>query len=218
MKNKRNLSIILAVSIFAGILLLDLLTKGLIIPNLIPKVGDTVDVIPNFINFVYVKNFGAAWGMFAGRPIFLIIISIFVLGLLIAFYILRIRKTGEKSSVLFGISIGLIAGGCIGNLFDRIVFGYVRDFINFQFMDFPVFNFADIALTFGMIIILIYFVFYFSKEEGKPSFSKAEGEGQKSISLSNLDQLEPLTDEKEQDKNQNEGTQGEKVNGGKDER
>lgn len=165
MKNKRNLSIIIAFSVLACILLLDLLTKGLIIPNLIPNVGDSINVIPGFINFVYVKNTGAAWGMMEGRPVFLIIISIIVLGLLIAYYILRLKKTGNKSSVLFGLSIGLVAGGCLGNLFDRIAFGYVRDFINFQFMEFPVFNFADVALTAGMIVILIYFAFYYSKEE-----------------------------------------------------
>lgn len=165
MKNKILLSIILSTSIFAGVLILDLLTKGLIIPNLIPSVGDSIDVIPNFINFVYVKNTGAAWGILGGRPVFLIILSIIVLALFIAFYILRVKKVGNNSSSLLAISVGLIAGGCLGNLFDRLVFGYVRDFINFQFISFPVFNFADIALTFGVIIMIIYFLFYYQKEE-----------------------------------------------------
>lgn len=167
MKNKTFLSIILACSLFVFVLLLDLLTKGLIIPKLIPNVGDTVSVLPGFINFVYVQNKGAAWGMLAGRPVFLIVISIIVLGLLIAFYVLRLKKFGKTISPLFGICIGLIAGGCIGNLLDRLVFGYVRDFINFQFIDFPVFNFADVALTLGVIIMLVYFIFFYTKEEEK---------------------------------------------------
>lgn len=165
MKNKRVLSIFFAVGIFALTLLLDLLTKELIISKLIPTTGSSVDVMPGFINFIYVKNKGAAWGMLAGRPVFLIVISLIVLALLVAFYILRIKKTGKKSSVLLGISMGLIVGGCIGNLVDRIAFGFVRDFINFEFMNFPVFNFADVALTVGVVVIIIYFVFYFSKEE-----------------------------------------------------
>lgn len=165
MKNKFLLSIILSISIFAGVVLLDLLTKGLIIPNLIPKVGNREEVIPNFISFIYVKNFGAAWGILGGRNVFLIVISIVILALFIAFYVLRIRRVGNKSSCLLGISVGLIGGGCIGNLFDRIVFGYVRDFINFDFMDFPVFNFADVALTFGVIVMIVYFLFYYKKEE-----------------------------------------------------
>lgn len=174
MKNKKMwISVILAISIFAGILLLDLLTKGLIIPNLIPKVGDRVKVIPKFISFIYVKNTGAAWGVFGGKPIFLIIMSIVILALFITFYVLRVRKVGNKSSCLLGISVGLIAGGCLGNLIDRIAFGYVRDFINFDFMDFPVFNFADIALTFGVIVMIVYFLFYYTKEE-KVENKKAE--------------------------------------------
>lgn len=159
------ISIILAISIFGGILLLDLLTKGLIITNLIPNVGDRVGVIPKLISFIYVKNYGAAWGILGGRNIFLIVMSIIILGLFITFYVLRVKKVKNKTSCLLGISVGLIVGGCIGNLFDRLIFGYVRDFINFDFMDFPVFNFADIALTFGVIIMVIYFFFFYTKEE-----------------------------------------------------
>ena len=165
MKNKKYLSPILAVSIFVCVLLLDLLTKEFIIKNHIPNVGDSIKIMPGFINFVYVKNTGAAWGMLAGRPIFLIVISLVVMGLLLTYYILRQKKLGSKCSVLFGISVGLIAGGCIGNMIDRIFLGYVRDFINFEFIKFPVFNFADIALTIGTIIMLVYFIFFFNKEE-----------------------------------------------------
>lgn len=165
MKNKLLLSIFLAISIFIFTLMLDFLTKGLIISNLIPSVGDRIGVIPKFISFIYVRNTGAAWGILGGRPVFLIIMSILILGLFITYYVLRVKKVKNNSSCLLGISVGLIAGGCIGNLFDRIVFGYVRDFINFDFMNFPVFNFADVALTFGVIIMIVYFLFYYSKEE-----------------------------------------------------
>lgn len=166
MKNKKILiSIILSCSIFAVVLLTDLLTKGLIIPNLIPNVGDRVGIIPKLISFIYVKNYGAAWGILGGRNIFLIVMSIVILALFITFYVLRVKKVRNNLSCLLGISVGLIAGGCIGNLFDRLVFGYVRDFINFDFMNFPVFNFADIALTFGVIIMVVYFLFFFAKED-----------------------------------------------------
>ncbi len=165
MKNKKYLSPILACVIFVCVLLLDLLTKEFIIKNHIPNVGDSIKVLPGFINFILVKNTGAAWGMLAGRPIFLIVVSVIVIGLLLAYYILRQKKLGSKSSLLFGISVGLITGGCLGNMIDRIFLGYVRDFINFEFIKFPVFNFADIALTIGTIIMLVYFVFFFSKEE-----------------------------------------------------
>lgn len=167
MKNKKLLiSILVPISIFIFILALDLLTKNFII-KLIPNEGDAIKVIPGFINFVYVKNTGAAWGVLAGRSIFLILISIIILGLYLAFYIIRNKKHKCETSLVFSISVGLIAGGCLGNLVDRIVFGYVRDFINFEFISFPVFNFADISLTFGIILMIIYFFFIYSKEEKK---------------------------------------------------
>ena len=178
MKNKKILSIVLAVTIFTAILVLDLLTKEFIISRLIPNVGDSVDVMPGFINFIYVKNTGAAWGVLSGSKAFLIIITIVILILFLVFYILRVRRVGNKSSVWLAICIGLISGGCIGNLVDRIAFGYVRDFINFQFISFPVFNFADVALTCGMIVMLVYFIFFYAKEEknaNKSNEDKNEG-------------------------------------------
>ncbi len=164
-KIRKFLSPIIAISICAGILFLDLLTKGLIVKHVVPNVGDSAKVIPPLINFIFVKNTGAAWGIFGGRPVFLIIFTIIILSLFITFYILRVKKVQERSSKLLAISTGLIVGGALGNLIDRIFLGYVRDFINFMFIDFPVFNFADIALTFGVIIFVIYFLFYYSKEE-----------------------------------------------------
>ncbi len=210
MKNKKvYLSVILAVVILCFIILLDLLTKHFIIVELIPKVGDSIDVIPGFINFVYVKNTGAAWGMLAGRPIFLIIISLIILGIYIWFYVLRVRKFKHKTSIVLGISAGLIAGGCIGNLVDRIAFGYVRDFINFQFFNFPVFNFADVALTFGIILMMIYFLFIFSKEESKNKNNElktniSSDEKQINIDLSNS-VIEPLPKENNGSDNTNIG-------------
>ena len=222
MKNKKiYLSIILSVSILCFIILLDLLTKHFIIVELIPKVGDSIDVIPGFINFIYVKNTGAAWGMLAGRPIFLIIISIIILGIYIWFYVLRIKKLQNKVSKVLSISVGLIAGGCIGNLVDRIAFGYVRDFINFEFMNFPVFNFADVALTFGIILMVIYFLFIFSKEDDRKKVKQGNnnvGENEQvNIDLSNLTN-EPIghdnsnEDEHKPDKNENIDNKNEKVN------
>ena len=167
MKNKRFiLSISLVCGIFAFILIFDILSKHFITQAL-PHVGDSMDVIPGFINFVYIQNTGAAWGMLAGRPVFLIIVSIIILAIYLWFYAIRLKRLKNNSSITLAVSVGLIAGGCIGNLVDRIAFGYVRDFINFQFMDFPVFNVADIALTVGIIIMVRYFIFIYSKEDKK---------------------------------------------------
>ena len=163
-KDKKFLSPFIVCCIFAFALILDQLTKGLIIPKLIPNVYDHIKVIPKFISFIYVQNKGAAWGILKDNTIFLIIMSFIGIALILSFYILRLKRTGNRTSILFAVSVGLIIGGAVGNLADRLIFRYVRDFINFDFMNFPVFNFADVALTFGIIILLIYILFFYNKE------------------------------------------------------
>lgn len=163
-KDKKFLSPFIVCCVFAFALILDQLTKGLIIPKLIPNVYDHIKVIPKFISFIYVQNKGAAWGILKDNTIFLIIMSFIGIALILSFYILRLKRTGNRTSILFAVSVGLIIGGAVGNLADRLIFRYVRDFINFDFMNFPVFNFADVALTFGIIILLIYILFFYNKE------------------------------------------------------
>ncbi len=144
--------------IFSFIFTFDMLTKYILIGKLIPNVGDSVDFIDGFINFVYVQNYGAGWGILSGRPVLLIILTLIILSVLVWFYITKTKKQDCKFIVLLSFAIGFIISGCIGNLYDRIVFGYVRDFINFQFMSFPVFNIADISLTIGVILFVLYFL------------------------------------------------------------
>ncbi len=163
-KDKKFLSPFIVGCVFAFALILDQLTKGLIIPKLIPNVYDHIKVIPKFISIIYVQNKGAAWGILKDNTIFLIIMSFIGIALILSLYILRLKKTGNRTSILFAVSVGLIIGGAVGNLADRLIFRYVRDFINFDFMNFPVFNFADVALTFGIIILLIYILFFYNKE------------------------------------------------------
>lgn len=164
MKNKLILSLSLACVIFAIILILDLISKHFIFIAL-PNIGDNKDFINGFINFIHVENSGAAWGMLAGRPVFLILVSLVILIIYLWFYYLRLKKHKGNTSLVLSISVGFIVGGCVGNLIDRVVFGYVRDFINFQFIEFPVFNVADISLTVGIVIMIVYFIFIYSKED-----------------------------------------------------
>ena len=103
-KNKKFLSPLIAVSVFIVALLLDQLTKGLIISRKIPKVGDYIQVIPKCISFVYTKNYGAAWGILQNNTIFLIIMTFIGIGLMLAFYIVRLRKVGDRASITFAIS------------------------------------------------------------------------------------------------------------------
>ena len=133
-----------------GVLLIDMLSKVLIKHFIL--LGIRIKIIKGFLYITYVKNTGAAFSIFRNNTLFLIILSIVIIGLL--FYYLS-KKT--YLSKLENISYGLILGGAIGNLFDRIIYGYVIDFIDiyiFKF-DYPVFNIADMAIVIGVIILII---------------------------------------------------------------
>jgi len=106
-----------------------------------------------------VHNFGAAWGMLAGKQVFLIVLTFVFLAVFIWYYVKEKNK-----SWLFNIAFAFLMAGCFGNLYDRLVLGYVRDFIQFAFWpSFPIFNFADVALCFGVVLFVIYLIIYFVK-------------------------------------------------------
>ena len=97
----------------------------------------------------YVKNYGAAFNILNGSRIFLSIVSITITLLLI--YIILYKKNICNLDLL---SYSFILGGTIGNGIDRITKGYVIDFINLNFINFPVFNIADISINIGLIFII----------------------------------------------------------------
>ena len=137
----------LSLSIF--IILIDQFTKYLMFNNY------KIFINKNFILFrlVFVKNYGAAFNIFSGNRIFLSLISIIFSILLI--YLL-FRKNNLNSTELYAYSF--ILGGTIGNGIDRLLKGFVIDFINLNTINFPVFNIADISINVGFVF-LIYNIF-----------------------------------------------------------
>ena len=111
----------------------------------------------DFIIFTldFVKNFGAAFNLLSGSRIFLSIISI-IISLLLVYFILYKRIIRYLD--LLGYSF--ILGGTLGNGIDRIFKGYVIDFINLNFIDFPIFNIADISINIGFLIVIYGFIKY----------------------------------------------------------
>lgn len=113
-------------------------------------------LIPNILTLQYSENTGAAWSLLSGKVYVLAIVSVLFLVVLIIFS----HKFKEKT-IFYSITFALIVGGALGNLFDRIFFGYVRDFIRADFiwfMNFPIFNIADTCLTIGVIMFAIFVV------------------------------------------------------------
>ena len=96
-----------------------------------------------------VKNYGAAFNIFSGSRMFLSIVSIIFTFILI--YLIVIKKTSNKLDLF---SYSFILGGTMGNGIDRVLNGFVIDFINLNIINFPVFNIADISINIGFILIL----------------------------------------------------------------
>lgn len=131
-------------------LLLDQVVKFVVITNM--DLFESINIIDNFFNITYVRNNGAAWSILSGNTLLLIFISLIAL-VLIYYYFIKDKKLTE----LEGISYSLLIGGTIGNLIDRIFHGYVIDYLDFKIFgyNFPVFNFADICIVIGIILICI---------------------------------------------------------------
>ena len=140
------------------VLVADLVTKHFLFKveyfNLIPNI---VSVASNG------GNTGAAWGIFSGKTIWLIIVSlIMILALFVFNYFVKEKNT------FYCLSFGFIIGGALGNLIDRIALKYVRDFIFLDFFPtFPTFNLADSFLCVGAIMMAIYILFIQGKKSEK---------------------------------------------------
>lgn len=116
------------------------------------EVGDSLTIINNFLKFLYIKNTGAAFGLFMNNIFILIIIT----NILLVYLIIELKK--NINNKIFVISLSLIISGALGNLIDRIFRGYVVDFISFTLFnkEMAIFNIADIFITIGVTILLVH--------------------------------------------------------------
>lgn len=163
---KKNLRVIIGLSVFVLMLTLDILSKRLV-HNSNRFDGAPVPIIPHLFNFIHVHNFGAAFGIGDDNPAWGIAFSVISLIAAVVLCFILI-KFGKKSKV-FSIGLGLVIAGALGNGIDRLSFGYVDDFIQFAFWeDFAVFNFADVGVICGLVMLLVFIIFLY-KEPKKES-------------------------------------------------
>lgn len=143
MKNK----IIFLVSII--VFIVDIISK-ILVSNFMLE-DQSIKIINNFLYFTYAKNTGISFSFLEGNMLFIISMTLIIVVLLIKYVYNKKLDLKEK------ISYGLVLGGAIGNLFDRIVYGYVIDFIDVYIFgyDYPIFNVADSCVVVGIILILL---------------------------------------------------------------
>lgn len=126
------------------------------------SIGQTKDFIPGFIEFLYIRNEGAAWGMLSdNRWVFLVLTAVALIVLPILLY-----KFGRRHFLL-GLSLSMLLGGAAGNMIDRVFYGSVVDFLHFQMKNFPllnetfpVFNVADCFVTLGAVLLVVCVILY----------------------------------------------------------
>lgn len=154
---------------FAIWMVLDRVTKIYFDSGQFSLVQNITGSILGLFHFTLVHNTGAAFGIFGNATVVLGVISIVVSIVLLAMPFINAKMHNDKKTeFLFStfqlILIAIIAAGGIGNAIDRLATGYVVDFICFDFIDFPVFNIADIGVTCGIIIIATILLYHsFSK-------------------------------------------------------
>ena len=117
-------------------------------------------VLGGLVDVRLVHNTGAAWGMFAGNTALLGVFSLMVVCVLVGYFVYDRKNV----NLLQTIGIALVGAGGIGNAIDRFIQGYVTDFIAVTFIDFPVFNVADIGVTCGVVLLFLGFALQWHQE------------------------------------------------------
>ncbi len=144
----------LSALIAIAVILCDQISKHFVCTSLKP-VG-SIEVIEGILNFTYVENRGAAFGILADNRVVFMVVSVLII-VLLSYVVVQFHG----QSRLFDISLGLIVGGGVGNMVDRAFLGYVIDFIDFCAFDFWkwVFNVADSAVVVGCILAIAFVLF-----------------------------------------------------------
>ena len=137
------------------VLLLDIISKRLIMGNMIE--GESINVINNFFSITYAKNTGVAFSFLDGHVDLIVIMTLIIIVL-----IFKYIKNNIKNNIDM-VSYSLVIGGAIGNLLDRVIMGYVIDFLDFNIFGYnaPIFNLADTFIVIGVILLIV-----FSRENG----------------------------------------------------
>ena len=146
---------------------IDLLTKEFIYG---PMAAGAPDIIiwEGVLRLTPVENLGASFGIFYGHTDILSIISIVTVVILLIFMIFSVKNR----NFWFRASLILLIAGGLGNIFDRVFLGYVRDFVYFEIINFAVFNLADSELTIGCILLIVYVIFFYKPEDKKKEKTK----------------------------------------------
>lgn len=167
-KSKRLICFSVQMISAAVLVLLDQWFKKLAVVHLMGK--EDMILIRNFIGLSYAENTGAAFSIFSDSTMFLSIVTLIIIVAGIIYLML-----GKVEGKLMNVCAVFILAGGAGNLIDRFAQGYVVDYIKTLFIDFPVFNFADILVVVGVFVVCGYLIYDIIREEKQKKREKADG-------------------------------------------
>jgi signal peptidase II len=138
----------------AAVLVLDQATKALVVASL--ELGDRVELVGDLLILWHVRNTGAAFSLFEGGQLFFMLVTVLALGMLVYF-----QRALRGRGPLLHVVLGLVLGGTLGNLIDRLRQGYVTDFVSMGIGDlrWPTYNVADASLVVGIVALVGYLTF-----------------------------------------------------------
>lgn len=169
MKTHRKNSIILAFLSTLLLLGIDFVSKRMALKYLMP-IGQK-NFINGLIRLQYVENRGAAFGILSGRLLPIVLLTPVIVALIIWIYA---KSLSNPKFSKFRLICVFFVSGSVGNFIDRVAYGFVVDFLEFEFVDFPVFNIADIYLTLSTLALMILLLFYYKDSDW--NFMKEEKE------------------------------------------
>jgi signal peptidase II len=154
----------LFIGIAIAVVLVDQLTKAWLVANVDP--GEAIAIVGDWLRLIHGRNDGGLFGLFGGSAAVLALASLGVIGLIVAYH------ARARPSIVLSIALGLLLGGAIGNLLDRIRYGYVVDFVDAGIgtLRFYTFNVADSAITIAILLLILLAVFpALGGDESEPS-------------------------------------------------
>ena len=157
---KKIVTLILDIIFLIFLVAIDQFTKHVAVLKL--KNQPAFSIIDGILEFNYLENRGAAFGMLQNQKIFFVFVAVIFLGVIV--YVLA-KAPDEKKYIKLHILLVMIAGGAIGNLMDRLRLDYVVDFIYIVLINFPIFNVADMFVTFSTVLLSIQVLFVYKDND-----------------------------------------------------
>ncbi|MBQ8327384.1 MAG: signal peptidase II [Lachnospiraceae bacterium] len=142
--------------------LIDQVSKFYIVNNLSLPTKESIVIFPNVLELRYQENYGGAWGILENQLFFFVAVTS-IIAMIIVYLI--IKMPNDKKYNMFHIALAMMMSGALSNLADRLMNGYVIDFIYFKAIQFPIFNLADVFVTIAAIILLFLFFFIYKEDD-----------------------------------------------------